>query len=91
MTCGWLCIRLSKFYFYADDLQIYLFGVEKDFDGMISTLYDDLAELFEDLLRIGCCLALKSLSSDLVFLVCLRLMADIFPEKSAYALYSRSR
>jgi hypothetical protein len=35
------CIRFTKFHFYADDPQIYLFGDRKDLDEMISALNED--------------------------------------------------
>jgi hypothetical protein len=43
MLCS--CIRFSKFYFYADDLQIYLSGDRKDLDEMISALNEDLVAI----------------------------------------------
>jgi hypothetical protein len=39
------CIRLLKFHFYADDLQIYLSGDRKDLKEMISTRNEDLAAI----------------------------------------------
>jgi hypothetical protein len=41
------CIRFPKFYFYADDLQIYLSGDKKDLDVMISALNEDLATILQ--------------------------------------------
>jgi hypothetical protein len=57
------CIRFSKFYFYADDLQIYLSGNMNDLDEMISALNglnEDLAAIFDSRLRMGCYLTPSS-------------------------------
>jgi hypothetical protein len=47
MFINGLCssIRFAKFHFYADDLQIYLSGDNKDLSGIISALNDDLASI----------------------------------------------